>query len=80
MSSVSKIVVVVVVVHGQSCVVNENCLYKAILKRQGASKDVFLPFPLYRIFSIKGVIEDKVLKMQNQNKSNVCALEHDSFV
>ena len=30
---VSKIVVVVVVVlHGQFCVVNENCLYKAILK------------------------------------------------
>ena len=25
-------VLVVVVVHGQNCVVNENCLYKAILK------------------------------------------------
>ena len=34
MSGLSKIVVVVVVVvlHGQNCVVNENCLYKAILK------------------------------------------------
>ena len=32
MSSVSKIVVLV---HGQSCVVNENCLYKAILKTCG---------------------------------------------
>ena len=26
------VVVVVVVLHGQNCVVNENCLYKAILK------------------------------------------------
>ena len=25
--------VLVVVLHGQNCVVNENCLYKAILKR-----------------------------------------------
>ena len=32
MSSVSKIVLVLVVLHGQNCVVNENCLYKAILK------------------------------------------------
>ena len=32
-SGLSKILVVVVVVlHGQNCVVNENCLYKAILK------------------------------------------------
>ena len=31
MSSVSKIVVVVL--HGQNCVFNENCLYKAILKK-----------------------------------------------
>ena len=33
-SGLSKVVLVVVVVvlHGQNCVVNENCLYKAILK------------------------------------------------
>ena len=32
-SCLSKVVLVVVVVlHGQNCIVNENCLYKAILK------------------------------------------------
>ena len=44
---VSKIVVVVVVLHGHICVVNENCLYKAILKsREDSSmkllKKIFL--------------------------------------
>ena len=65
MSGLSK-VVLVVVVHGQYCMVNENCLYKAILKidfpKYSTSPFFTVLFYILRFF----LPPDKKLKIYDQ--------------